>query len=208
MNRILRKRFPREIKNNFFRYFALFFMIVLCMYLITSMVDAAEVIIRGTDNNQIESKLEDGQITVFSKFTDSELEEMADKGVTIEPHFSFEVTLEDNSVLRVFKNREKVDLVTLDQGRPAESDNEIVLEKRYCEEHEITLATSLISNVGETNSLLKKQEEEEIKFALGISENTHDLAIAAAKANTALSYTVALRDKFLEAYKELMQIQV
>ena len=57
-------------------------------------------------------------------------------------------------------------------------------------------------------SLLKKQEEEEIKFALGISENTHDLAIAAAKANTALSYTVALRDKFLEAYKELMQIQV
>ena len=139
MNRILRKRFPREIKNNFFRYFALFFMIVLCMYLITSMVDAAEVIIRGTDNNQIESKLEDGQITVFSKFTDSELEEMADKGVTIEPHFSFEVTLEDNSVLRVFKNREKVDLVTLDRGRPAESDDEIVLEKRYCEEHEINV---------------------------------------------------------------------
>ena len=71
-----------------------------------------------------------------------------------------------------------------------------------------SLFNSMLSNVGETNSLLKKQEEEEIKFALGISENTHDLAIAAAKANTALSYTVALRDKFLEAYKELMQIQV
>ena len=71
-----------------------------------------------------------------------------------------------------------------------------------------SLFNSMILNVGETNSLLKKQEEEEIKFALGISENTHDLAIAAAKANTALSYTVARRDKFLEAYKELMQIQV
>lgn len=71
-----------------------------------------------------------------------------------------------------------------------------------------SLFNSMISNVGETNSLLKKQEEEEIKFALGISENTHDLAIAAAKASTALSYTVALRDKFLDAYKELMQIQV
>ena len=71
-----------------------------------------------------------------------------------------------------------------------------------------SLFNSMISNVGETNSLLKKEEEEEIKFALGISENTHDLAIAAAKASTALSYTVALRDKFIEAYKELMQIQV
>lgn len=71
-----------------------------------------------------------------------------------------------------------------------------------------SLFNSMLSNVNETNNLLNKQEEEEIKFALGISENTHDLAIAAAKANTALSYTVALRDKFIEAYKELMQIQV
>ncbi len=71
-----------------------------------------------------------------------------------------------------------------------------------------SLFNSMISNVNETNSLLNKEEEEEIKFALGISENTHDLAIAAAKAQTALSYTVALRDKFIDAYKELMQIQV
>ena len=71
-----------------------------------------------------------------------------------------------------------------------------------------SLFNSMLSNVNETNNLLQKQEDEEIKFALGISENTHDLAIAAAKANTALSYTVALHDRFLEAYKELMQIQV
>ena len=71
-----------------------------------------------------------------------------------------------------------------------------------------SLFSSMISNIGETNSLLNAQEEEEIKFALGISENTHDLAIAAGKAQTALSYTVALRDRFLEAYKELMQIQI
>ena len=67
---------------------------------------------------------------------------------------------------------------------------------------------SALSNLGETNTLLNKAEEEEVKFALGISENTHDLSIAAAKASTALSYTVALRDKFIDAYKEIMQIQI
>ena len=71
-----------------------------------------------------------------------------------------------------------------------------------------SLFNSMLTNVGETNSLLKAEEEEEMKFALGISENTHDLSIAAAKASTALSYTVALRDRFLDAYKELMQIQI
>jgi len=71
-----------------------------------------------------------------------------------------------------------------------------------------TLFDSALSNLGETNSLLNKHEEEEIKFALGITENTHDLSIAAAKASTALSYTVALRDKFMEAYKEITQMQI
>lgn len=71
-----------------------------------------------------------------------------------------------------------------------------------------SLFNSMLSNVNETNSLLHDQEEEEMKFALGISENTHDLAIAAAKASTALSYTVALRNKFVDAYKEIMQISV
>lgn len=71
-----------------------------------------------------------------------------------------------------------------------------------------SLFQSALSNIGETNSLLNDYEEEEIKFALGLTENTHDLSIAAAKASTALSYTVALRDKFLEAYKEIMQMQI
>ncbi len=67
---------------------------------------------------------------------------------------------------------------------------------------------SALSNLQDTNALLNDFEEEEVKFALGISENTHDLSIAASKASTALSYTVALRDKFLEAYKEITQMQV
>lgn len=71
-----------------------------------------------------------------------------------------------------------------------------------------SLFQSALSNLNETNSLLNDYEEEEIKFALGLTDNTHDLSIAAAKASTALSYTTALRDKFLEAYKEIMNMQI
>jgi len=65
-----------------------------------------------------------------------------------------------------------------------------------------------VDNLKTTNSYLSDAENEEIKFALGETENTHDLTIALQKASTALQYTVALRDKLLEAYKELMQIQI
>jgi flagellar hook-basal body complex protein FliE len=65
-----------------------------------------------------------------------------------------------------------------------------------------------IENINTTNSYLSDAEDEEIKFALGETDNTHDLTIALEKASTALQYTVAIRDKVMDAYKELMQIQI
>lgn len=65
-----------------------------------------------------------------------------------------------------------------------------------------------IDNIRTTNNYLSAWEDEEIKFALGETENTHDLTIAMQKASTALQYTVAIRDKLLDAYKEIMQMQI
>lgn len=65
-----------------------------------------------------------------------------------------------------------------------------------------------IDNIKTTNSYLSDEEDEYIRFALGETENTHDLMIALQKASTALQYTVAIRDKLMDAYKEIMQIQI
>ena len=71
-----------------------------------------------------------------------------------------------------------------------------------------TFLNTAINNIKTTNNYLSDWENEEIKFALGETENTHDLTIAMQKASTALQYTVAIRDKLLEAYKEIMQMQI
>lgn len=65
-----------------------------------------------------------------------------------------------------------------------------------------------IDNIKTTNSYLSDAENEEIRFALGETESTHDLTIALQKASMALQYTVAIRDKVMEAYKEIMQMQI
>lgn len=67
---------------------------------------------------------------------------------------------------------------------------------------------SVMNIVNETDTMINSAEEESIKYALGYSDNTHDLQIAQQKANLALQYTVAVRDKFLDAYKEIMNIQI
>ena len=65
-----------------------------------------------------------------------------------------------------------------------------------------------MENLNTTNAYLSDAENEEMKLAMGETDNTHDLTVALSKASTALQYTVAVRDKVLEAYKELMQIQI
>ena len=71
-----------------------------------------------------------------------------------------------------------------------------------------TLFQTALDNINTTNQYLSDAEDAEISFALGETDNTHDLTIALQKASTALQYTVAVRDKFLEAYKEIMNMQI
>ncbi len=71
-----------------------------------------------------------------------------------------------------------------------------------------TMFQTALDNINTTNQYLSDAENAEISFALGELENTHDLTIALQKASTALQYTVAVRDKFLEAYREIMNMQI
>lgn len=71
-----------------------------------------------------------------------------------------------------------------------------------------TIFDAMMKSLSETNELQHASQAEKVKFALGESENTHDLMIAASKANIALQYTVAVRDRLIEGYNQIMQMQV
>lgn len=149
MNRVLNKRILRDLKSNFLRYLALFLMIVMGMYIIISVVGAAETIITGTAKKGVLNKVEDGQFAVFTKLTAAQEKEITDRGVSLEKIFSYDVPMSDGAVLRIFKIRENVDLMDPDEGRMPEKSGEIFLEKRYCSEHGISVGD--IAEIGENS---------------------------------------------------------
>ena len=71
-----------------------------------------------------------------------------------------------------------------------------------------SMLNSVMGLVDDTNKQIQAAHKEEVAFQLGETDNTHDLMIAEQKANIALQYTVAIRDKVLEAYQQIMQMQV
>ena len=70
------------------------------------------------------------------------------------------------------------------------------------------ISTNQIGSILDDSDLQNSAEQEEIRFALGESDNTHDLLVAETKASVALQYTVAVRDKIIDAYKQLMQMSI
>ena len=71
---------------------------------------------------------------------------------------------------------------------------------------------SVYNSVGgllnDTNKYIQDASQAEIDFSLGNLTSTHELSVYQQKANLALQYTVAIRDKALEAYKEIMNMSM
>ena len=143
MNKVLNKRILRDLKANFMRYLALLLMIIAGMFIVISVVGAAETIITGTYRHAEENKAEDGQFSVFLPLTEEQEKELSDSGATIEKMFSADIKMEDGSVLRLMRVREKINLICVDDGVLPAKNGEAVLEKRYSEEHGISVGDSI-----------------------------------------------------------------
>ena len=134
MQRVLRRRVPRDLRANWVRYLALAFTLVLSLYLVISVIGAADTLIAGSALHAEQNGLEDGEFEVFVPLTDGELKQLEARGAAVEPMFSLDYPVADGSTLRVFAVRERINRIELTAGALPKSADEAVLERRYCEE--------------------------------------------------------------------------
>lgn len=141
MQKVLQKRIIRELKDNLTRYLALGFLIVLCMFIVIGMVGAAETVIRGSEINSEQTNVEDGQFSLYIPLTKDNKIKLEEKDLIIEEQFYMDYQMEDDSILRVFQVRETLNQIIVEEGRLPEKPNEILMEKRYCEVHGISVGS-------------------------------------------------------------------
>lgn len=66
----------------------------------------------------------------------------------------------------------------------------------------------LENSIKDVNNLQIESDRQSTLLATGQAENVHDVTIAASKAKISLDLTMAVRNKVVEAYKEIMRMQV
>jgi len=74
--------------------------------------------------------------------------------------------------------------------------------------NKLSFSKLLKENLNNVNKLQMQSNEITEQFALGNIDNVHDVTIAAQKASTALNLTVAVQNKVMDAYNEIMRMQI
>lgn len=82
-------------------------------------------------------------------------------------------------------------------------------EKKLLDTKEKGTFGNLLENaLNNVNEMQLDSEEYKKLLATGELDNLHDLTIASEKANTALQVVMSIRNKVVEAYREIMRIQI
>ncbi|MBE7559980.1 flagellar hook-basal body complex protein FliE [bacterium] len=71
-----------------------------------------------------------------------------------------------------------------------------------------SFAEILKKSLDEVNQMQNRAGEMQVKYVTGEINNLHDVMIAVEEANLAFQATMQIRNKILEAYQELMRMQV
>lgn len=71
-----------------------------------------------------------------------------------------------------------------------------------------TFSSLLMEAMNNVNKTQKENDDFKDLLAIGQLDNLHDLTIASEKADVALQLTLGIRNKVVDAYKEIMRIQI
>lgn len=76
------------------------------------------------------------------------------------------------------------------------------------DENKVTFAQYLNNALDQVNQLQLESEQLGKEFAAGRTDNIHQVTIAAEKADIALQFTMQIRNKIMDAYSEIMRMQI
>lgn len=143
MLEILKNNIWRDLYRNRITYLLMGLLIAGGMYIASSLASITYSYNLVCGKNYIASNYQDGQFSLRKPLTDPDESSLKEQGYALERIFSFDLELENGSILRMFKNRQKIDLLVLDEGHYPEDPQELVLDKCYAASNGIAVGDDL-----------------------------------------------------------------
>ena len=141
--KILYKRVFRDLKSHFLRNSALFILLTIMISVTSGFLVVSES--TAAKNNQLmtSGKVEDGQVYLASPMSESIEHSISKNDITIEKMHRIDAKLPHNKILRLYGNRDNINLPIVNDGRLAKKSNEVALSANYIENNHLKLGDEI-----------------------------------------------------------------
>lgn len=141
--KILYKRVFRDLKSHFLRNSALFILLTIMISVTSGFLVVSES--TAAKNNQLmtSGKVEDGQVYLASPMSESIEHSMPKNDITAEKMYRVDAKLPHNKILRLYGNRDNINLPIVNVGRLAKKSNEMALSTNYIENNHLKLGDEI-----------------------------------------------------------------
>ncbi len=146
---VINKRIPRDFRDNLLRNVAMILIIALSMALVVSLCSSSDCIVKTISDEWAECNVEDGCFETLVPLSKRNFDDLSDIDVSIEKMFYTDVSANGTSTLRIFTNRNSIDLLYPESGHIPVKNDELFLEKRYAKLHSLSVGDEI--NVKDTS---------------------------------------------------------
>ena len=141
----LRKRIPRELREEFGKYLVVLILMISTIGFVSGFLVADGSMIQAYNEGFEKYNIEDGNFRVKKELTSSQKKDISAHNVTLYQNFYIEQAVDNGSTLRFFKNRNDVNKVCLMKGRMPKESDEVAIDRMYADNNHISVGDVLTS---------------------------------------------------------------
>ena len=142
----LSRRFKRELRDDFGKYLVIFLLMLMSIGFVSGFLVADNSMIIAYEEGFEKYNVEHGNFQVRNALNAAQEKNIRKLGVSVYENFHTEIPLDNGSVIRIFKNREEVNLVCLMEGSFPEKENEIAVDRMYADNNHLKPGDAISGN--------------------------------------------------------------
>ena len=143
MKNPLNKRIFRELRSNIGRYGSIFIVMLMTISFISSFYISQNSVKISYEDSHIKGKIEDGYIEFDRELSRNEEKIFEDNHVKAYKNYYLSINYKNGKLIRLYSNREHVNIPAIHRGRSANKDGEVVLNYNYIKENKLSLGDKL-----------------------------------------------------------------
>ena len=185
MKNPLNRSLWREFKQNLARYLSISIVLIVMISAVSGFLTVVYSVKDLLYKNQDECNVEDGQFAVTQTLNKDTKDKIEDLDLNLYENFYSEQDLSDDTMIRIYKNREKVDIATVYEGRLPKNRHEIALDRLFADKNDYKVGETIHLNgedikivgfiaVPDYTSLIEKNNDlmmDAIHFGVAIVDN-------------------------------------